>query len=120
MKKFGFATLIASGLTAAVLGFADPAQADIVTTPHSPITPSTTTTTPTPRTALWTGPSDGLHTDGRYAAPAASTAIDAAPWAAATSGFFSRSTSVATTASVVLASHEPELLTHVVIAVTIS
>jgi hypothetical protein len=29
MKKFGFATLIASGLTAAVLGFAGPAQADI-------------------------------------------------------------------------------------------
>ena len=28
MKKFGFATLIASGLTAAVLGFAGPAQAD--------------------------------------------------------------------------------------------
>jgi hypothetical protein len=31
MKKFGFATLIASGLTAAVLGFAGPAQADNVT-----------------------------------------------------------------------------------------
>jgi hypothetical protein len=29
MKKFGFATLIASGLTAAVLGFAGPAQADV-------------------------------------------------------------------------------------------
>jgi hypothetical protein len=29
MKKFGFATLIASGLTAAVLGLAGPAQADI-------------------------------------------------------------------------------------------
>ena len=29
MKKFGFATLIASGLTAAVLGFAGPANADI-------------------------------------------------------------------------------------------
>lgn len=29
MKKFGFATVIASGLTAAVLGFAGPAQADI-------------------------------------------------------------------------------------------
>jgi hypothetical protein len=28
MKKFGFATIIASGLTAAVLGFAGPAQAD--------------------------------------------------------------------------------------------
>jgi hypothetical protein len=37
MKKFGFATLIASGLTAAVLGFAGPAQADIVTT--SPTVP---------------------------------------------------------------------------------
>jgi hypothetical protein len=30
MKKFGFATMIASGLAAAVLGFAGPAQADIV------------------------------------------------------------------------------------------
>jgi hypothetical protein len=30
MKKLGFATIIASGLTAAVLGFAGPAQADIV------------------------------------------------------------------------------------------
>jgi hypothetical protein len=29
MKKFGFATIIASGLTAAVLGLAGPAQADI-------------------------------------------------------------------------------------------
>jgi hypothetical protein len=28
MKKFGFATVIASGLAAAVLGFAGPAQAD--------------------------------------------------------------------------------------------
>jgi hypothetical protein len=37
MKKFGFATLIASGLTAAVLGFAGPAQADIVTNPTSPV-----------------------------------------------------------------------------------
>jgi hypothetical protein len=36
MKKFGFATLIASGLTAAVLGFAGPAQADNVTTPMYP------------------------------------------------------------------------------------
>jgi hypothetical protein len=36
MKKFGFATLIASGLTAAVLGFAGPAQADIVTNPATP------------------------------------------------------------------------------------
>jgi hypothetical protein len=36
MKKFGFATLIASGLTAAVLGFAGPVQADIVTTPTVP------------------------------------------------------------------------------------
>jgi hypothetical protein len=33
MKKFGFATLIASGLTAAVLGFAGPAQASINTSP---------------------------------------------------------------------------------------
>jgi len=30
MKKLGFATMIASGLTAAVLGFAGPAQADVV------------------------------------------------------------------------------------------
>jgi hypothetical protein len=29
MKKIGFATIIASGLTAAVLGLAGPAQADI-------------------------------------------------------------------------------------------
>ena len=29
MKRFGFATIIASGLTAAVLGLAGPAQADI-------------------------------------------------------------------------------------------
>jgi hypothetical protein len=36
MKKFGFVTLIASGLTAAVLGFAGPAQADIVTNPTMP------------------------------------------------------------------------------------
>jgi hypothetical protein len=36
MKKFGFATLIASGLSAAVLGFAGPAQADIVTNPVTP------------------------------------------------------------------------------------
>jgi hypothetical protein len=36
MKKFGIATLIASGLTAAVLGFAGPAQADIVTNPVAP------------------------------------------------------------------------------------
>jgi hypothetical protein len=36
MRKFRFATLIASGLTAAVLGFAGPAQADIVTTPTLP------------------------------------------------------------------------------------
>jgi len=34
MKKFGFATLIASGLTAAVLGFAGPAQAETPTLPH--------------------------------------------------------------------------------------
>jgi hypothetical protein len=30
MKKFGFATMIASGLAAAVLGFAGPAQADAI------------------------------------------------------------------------------------------
>jgi len=30
MKKFGFATIIASGLAAAVLGFAAPAQAAVV------------------------------------------------------------------------------------------
>jgi hypothetical protein len=36
MKKFGSATLIASGLTAAVLGFAGPAQADMATTPTLP------------------------------------------------------------------------------------
>jgi hypothetical protein len=36
MKNFGIATLIASGLTAAVLGFAGPAQADIVTSPTLP------------------------------------------------------------------------------------
>jgi hypothetical protein len=30
MKKFGFATVIASGLAAAVLGLAGPAQADSV------------------------------------------------------------------------------------------
>ena len=36
MKKFGFATLIASGLTAAVLGFAGSAQAEIVTNPVTP------------------------------------------------------------------------------------
>ena len=35
MKKFGFATLIASGLTAAVLGFAPIASAD-VTVQQSP------------------------------------------------------------------------------------
>ncbi len=29
MKKFGLATIIASGLTAAVLGLAGPAQADL-------------------------------------------------------------------------------------------
>ena len=29
MKKFGFATIAASGLAAAILGFAGPAQADI-------------------------------------------------------------------------------------------
>jgi hypothetical protein len=36
MKNFGIATLIVSGLTAAVLGFAGPAQADIVNTPTLP------------------------------------------------------------------------------------
>jgi hypothetical protein len=36
MKKFGFATLIAGGMAAAVLGFAGPAQADIVTNPVGP------------------------------------------------------------------------------------
>ncbi|WP_168433784.1 MULTISPECIES: hypothetical protein [unclassified Mycolicibacterium] len=35
MKKIGFATLIASGLTAAVFGFAAPAQAD----PATPVGP---------------------------------------------------------------------------------
>jgi hypothetical protein len=35
MKKMGFATLIASGLTAAVFGFAAPAQAE----PASPVAP---------------------------------------------------------------------------------
>jgi hypothetical protein len=30
MKKLGFATVIASGLAAAVLGFAGPAQADVI------------------------------------------------------------------------------------------
>ena len=30
MKKFGFATVIASGLAAAVVGLAGPAQADVV------------------------------------------------------------------------------------------
>ncbi|WP_321180779.1 hypothetical protein [Mycobacterium sp. UM_WWY] len=35
MKKIGFATLIASGLTAAVFGFAVPAQAQ----PASPVGP---------------------------------------------------------------------------------
>ena len=36
MRMFGFATLIFSGLTAAVLGFARPAQADIATNPVAP------------------------------------------------------------------------------------
>jgi hypothetical protein len=36
MKKLGFATLIASGLIAGVLGFAGPAQADVVTNPSLP------------------------------------------------------------------------------------
>jgi hypothetical protein len=37
MRKLGFATLITSGLTAAVLGFAGPAQADIVANPTNPV-----------------------------------------------------------------------------------
>jgi hypothetical protein len=36
MKKFGFATLIAGGMSAVVLGLASPAQADIVTNPTTP------------------------------------------------------------------------------------
>ena len=36
MKNFGVATLIVSGLTAAMLGLAGPAQADIVTNPVTP------------------------------------------------------------------------------------
>ncbi len=36
MKKLGFVTLIAGGLTAAVLGFTGPAQADVVTNPTLP------------------------------------------------------------------------------------
>jgi hypothetical protein len=36
MKKFGFATVIAGGLTAALLGFAGPAGADVVTDPVAP------------------------------------------------------------------------------------
>jgi hypothetical protein len=36
VKKIGFATLVASGLTAAVLGFAGPAQAAIGTNPVLP------------------------------------------------------------------------------------
>ena len=35
MKKFGFATIVASGLAAAILGFAGPAQADMTTTTGS-------------------------------------------------------------------------------------
>ena len=30
MKKFGFASIAASGLAAAILGFAAPAQADVI------------------------------------------------------------------------------------------
>jgi hypothetical protein len=37
MKKFGFAAVVASGLAAAVLGFAGPAQADSQVT--IPVTP---------------------------------------------------------------------------------
>lgn len=33
MKKFGFATIIASGLAAAIVGFAAPAQADATDLP---------------------------------------------------------------------------------------
>jgi hypothetical protein len=36
MKKLGFATVIASGVIASVLGLAGPAQADIVTNPVTP------------------------------------------------------------------------------------
>jgi hypothetical protein len=36
MKKFGFATMIASSLIAATLGLAGPAQAGIVTDPATP------------------------------------------------------------------------------------
>jgi hypothetical protein len=36
MKKFGFATVIPTGLTAAVLGFAGTAWADIVANPAVP------------------------------------------------------------------------------------
>ena len=36
MKNSGFAALIASGLTAALLGFAGPANADVVTDPVAP------------------------------------------------------------------------------------
>jgi hypothetical protein len=36
MMKFGVATVLASGLTAAVLGLAGPAQADVVTNPVAP------------------------------------------------------------------------------------
>ena len=36
MKRFGLATLIASGLTATLLGLAGPAQADVVTDPVAP------------------------------------------------------------------------------------
>jgi hypothetical protein len=39
MKKFGFATIIASGLIAGVLGLAAPAQADV-----APVAPSLITT----------------------------------------------------------------------------
>jgi hypothetical protein len=36
MNKFGFATVLASGLIAAVLGLAGPAHADIVTNSPTP------------------------------------------------------------------------------------
>ena len=36
MKKLAIASLVASGLSAALVGFAGPAQADVVTTPAVP------------------------------------------------------------------------------------
>ena len=37
MKRIRFAALIAGGLTAAVVGFAGAAQADVVTNPTTPV-----------------------------------------------------------------------------------